>query len=247
MLKKEFMDTALRFLESLLGLIVIPIAYFWDRVSVGFGWEFITVFEFVAIGVAVLFSAYSGATVFQSEKRDRAFEYLLSLPVSRLQIIAFKVLPRLFFFGLIFVLLVFISGPKTALTVMGYMLVLFIISCSFSLPINSVILSFIGTGLLFYLYYLCAGAVFGLEIFAFHRRIIWYNPRSQLPSQIVAALLLLLPLFLAFWKSFKGLDLKPIKFHLRPYFSIALPAIIFSIALIVWDYRYFLPWWRSNW
>ena len=246
MLRKEFRDTALRFSESMLGLIAIPIAYFSDKLFVRFGWDFFDVFEFVAIGVAVLFSAYSGATIFQSEKKDRAFEYLFSLPKSRLQILTFKILPRLFFFTFIFVLLILMSGPKTALTVMGCMVVLFCISCSLSLPINSIILSFIGAGLFFQLYSLIAGAIFTLEIFAWRKHIIWYNPKSHFPSLAVAALILLLPLYVAFWKSLKGLDLKPIKFHLKPYFTIALPAVLLSIAFIIWDNLYFIKWWYKH-
>ena len=49
-------------------------------------------------------------TLFQAEKRDRGFEYLLILPVSRLKIFLYKYLPRLVALVILVAALAFFAG-----------------------------------------------------------------------------------------------------------------------------------------
>jgi hypothetical protein len=69
-----------------------------------------------------------------------------------------------------------------------------------------------------------------------------YNPKERYSSMILAALLLLLPLGIAFWKTLKNLDLKPIRRQLRPYLMFALPGVALMITLVVLYYNVYLKW-----
>ena len=105
MLRKELTETLKRFLECFLILIGIPVAFLLDKLIIRFGWGFLDIFQGFFIATIVVYAVYSGLTIFQAEKKDRAIEYLLSLPISRKKVIVMKVLPRLAI--LIFLILFF--------------------------------------------------------------------------------------------------------------------------------------------
>ena len=242
MLKKEFRDTAYRFVECMLILLAVPIAYLTDKLLVHFRAPFQDIIEVVGLLVVLGFSVYAGATIFQAEKKDRAFEYLLSLPLTRKKILWNKLLPRLaFILGLILVLFI-VQGGSSALSLGITMLVLFSASVFLSLPVDSVIIAFLGVAMLYYLFQLCASMIYRLMISLWRLHILHYNPREEYSSQVIAALIVLAPLGIAFWKTYKNLDLKPMRLQLKPYLVIALPSIVTVLALAVFFFRYYLSW-----
>ncbi|MCG8668276.1 MAG: ABC transporter permease subunit, partial [Pseudomonadales bacterium] len=85
MLKKEINDTLKTLLYSSLFLVLIPVSMVAKA----------PITRSLFVMYIVLLALYSGVTLFRTEKRDRAMEYMLSLPVSRWRILSFKVLPRL--------------------------------------------------------------------------------------------------------------------------------------------------------
>jgi hypothetical protein len=242
MLKKEFRDTVRRLMECLLLLLAVPIAYATDRFVVRFGTEFTEIAEFVTMAVVVIFAFYAGATVFQAEKRDRAFEYLFSLPLTRRRILGYKLLPRLAAILILVLLLIPFLGGSDAARLGIALFLLFLLALFLSIPVNSVVICFFGVGMLFYLFSLSSQMFYYLMIHLWRQNLSPYNPREQYSSMILAALLLLSPLSVAFWKTFKNLDLKPLRRQLKPYLMIALPSILIIITLAVLFFDVYLKW-----
>ena len=246
MLKKEIRDTIRRLAECLLVLLAIPIAYVTDRFFIRFGTNFKEIAEFLTVAVVVIFAVYAGATLFQAEKRDRAFEYLFSLPLSRRQILGHKLLPRLAAILFLVLLLIPFQGGSDAARLGIALFVLFFLALFLSIPVNSVIICFFGVGMLFYLFNLTSQMFYYLMIHLWRQKLSPYNPNEQYSSMMLAVLLLLFPLSLAFWKSFKNLDLKPIRRHLKPYLMIALPSILVVITLAVLFFNVYLKWYYDR-
>ncbi|HVP41233.1 MAG TPA: ABC transporter permease subunit, partial [Candidatus Krumholzibacteriaceae bacterium] len=106
MLRKEARDALKRFIESLVALLIIPFIYIGDKLVTKVGLDYASIIHTGFVITLLIYAVYAGATVFQSERKDRAFEYLFSLPLTRRKIILAKVLPRL---GL----LLFLGGVAT--------------------------------------------------------------------------------------------------------------------------------------
>ncbi|MFA9455025.1 MAG: hypothetical protein ACERK6_14055 [Candidatus Aminicenantaceae bacterium] len=246
MLKKEFRDTAYQFVECMLILLAIPIAYLTDKLVIHFQAPFLDILEVVVMLTFLAFPVYAGATLFQAEKKDRAFEYLLSLPLTRKRILWNKLMPRLvFILGLVLVLFI-ARGGHPALNLGIVMFVLFSASVFLSLPVDSVIIAFLGVGMLYYLFQLCAKMIYYLMISLWRAHILSYNPREEYSSQVIAALIVLTPLGIAFWKTYKNFDLKTMRLQLKPYLVIALPSIVAVLALAVFYFTYYLNWLYST-
>ena len=81
MLRKEFRDALRRLAECLVLLVAVPLGYIWDRAVVHYGWRFADIVPAVFTATIFLFAVNAGISLFSSEKKDRALEYLLSLPV----------------------------------------------------------------------------------------------------------------------------------------------------------------------
>jgi ABC-type Na+ efflux pump permease subunit len=237
MLRKESRDALKRFVECLFILIGVPLAYLWDRFVVKFGWDFLSLFRGVLAALVFIFAAYAGATIFWGEKKDQAFEYLLSLPVSRARIIASKILPRFgLLVGLYAVLAILTQTPFLSLS--GIMLAfIFFISVFLSLIIESVVVGLLGILLLFGLYY------FSLHTFSFiawKLHLISSLASSGLLIQLLSAIILLLPFGAAFLVSVHRLDAKPLSLQVKPYYLISLPALLVILFLIMMFYGDFL-------
>ena len=61
-------------------------------------------------------------------------------------------------------------------------------------------------------------------------------------AQLCSALFLLIPLWLAFWLTFKKLDVKPIRLQMRTYYSILLPSLAGFVAFILLFYKKSMSW-----
>lgn len=239
MLKKEVLDAFKRLLECLLVIIAIPLAIIWDKVFVKFGWAYLDIFKGIFITVAFIYSAYSGMTLFQSEKKDRAFEYLFTLPISKLEIIVSKILPRISILIYLIMILACFLWSKTVLSIGINLVFVFAISVFISLAINSAVIGFIGILLLFGVFWQNCGIISYL-IWKLH---IASNILSGIYfSRLLSAALLLIPFGIAFWRTFKRLDMKPLKLQMRSYYIIILPSLIIIIAFMVIFYRGYMSW-----
>ena len=239
MLKKEFLDASKRLLECLLILVAIPVSFVWDKVVIKFGWEFSEIFIGTFITIVVIFSVYSGATIFQSEKKDRAFEYLLSLPISRLRIIINKILPRISILLFLIIILASFSGFKLLLTNGVTFLFLFLISVFISITVNSVIIGLLGVLLLYYVFFFTSRII---SFLSWQLHINITGLFGFMLGQLIPAALLLIPFGIAFWLTFKNFDMKPLKLQIKPYYYIALPSLIIIISFIVRFFGDYLSW-----
>jgi ABC-type transport system involved in multi-copper enzyme maturation permease subunit len=238
MLKKEILDSSRKLFECLLLLLTIPLAILWDKFVIHFGWKISDVFNFVFIPALVIYAAYSGATIFNSEKKNRAFEYLLSLPLPRWKVVLCKIGPRISFLFMWLIVSVFFSVFKNPFLNGFNLVILFLISLFLSILLSSVVIGFIEIGAIFFLFYENANI---LNFLLGKIKITQSTNLSFLPL-IFSAVLVLTPLGIAFWLTFKNFDVKPLKFQVKPYFFIVLPSFLLLISFVVLFFKEYLVW-----
>lgn len=243
MLKKEILDASKRLIECLLVLIAIPIALIWDKVFINFRWEFSAIFDAVFIITVVVYSIYSGATIFQSEKKDRAFEYLLSMPLTRMKIIIYKIFPRISILALMIIGLALFSGFKISLTNVLPLIFLFLISAFISFTMSSVIMGFIGVFVVYVVFHFTSRI---LAFIALKHNILSDMATGSLLIHLVSTFILLIPFGIAFWKTIKNLDVKPLKLQMQPYYYIALPSLFAIIIFLVLFYDNYKSWFLTR-
>lgn len=239
MYKKEFFDTLRVFVQSLLVLLLIPIALVLDWHVFHANWELSGILQPFFLGIIIIFATYSGVSIFGMEKKDRALEYLLSLPIPMWKIMAAKILPRL---GLLLVLIITggLVGVLDSIVVDGIsLLIVFWLAISISLAVESIINAMVGVLLLnVILYY--GSLVLSYLVMADH---LGDSETAQVwVSWIFPVLLLLVPFLTAFALTVKKLDLKPLKWQARSYLRIALPALMLMIGLILLFIKKYLAW-----
>jgi hypothetical protein len=236
MLKKEFRDTLIILLQSSIMLLSIPIIMGLSLVM-DTGIPFVQLVKAASFITLLAFTGYSGLSMFQWERKDKGFEYLLTLPLSKLKLLIFKMLPRLS--------ILFILGGCYALladvgNVMDYLaaLLIFHLGAAFlSLAFQSLFPGVVAVILLATLYSLA-----NMFLSSVYRQVrqLDFNPFYIVPPYVVAALLLLIPLGISFFLVLKNLDLKPYKYSPRPYLFIALPAVLLQAVIIVLYYDRFV-------
>ena len=228
MFKKEALDALKREMECLAFLGAIPVAFLFDKFFLKINWEFIAIFQWVFIATIIIYTLYAGASIFQSEKRDRAFEYLFSLPISRIKIIHFKFSPRL----IVLLILTLISGLFFDVSIYSYGITfffLFFISAFLSININSVVINLAGVSILYVLFNFLWQILMNFSFMhGLESRGVWIIPAFQL----LAAVLILIPTGTAFWLTFKKMDVKPMKLQMRTYYAIVFPTIIILIVFV---------------
>jgi ABC-type transport system involved in multi-copper enzyme maturation permease subunit len=238
-LKKEFRDAFKIMLQSLAILLLTPAAAVlkWN-LSTG-QWEFSGLGKPFFITAVVIFAAYSGITIFRAEKKDRAFEYLFSLPVSRWKVLAMKVLPRL---AILIVMMaaggimgIFTDLPADMISVC----ILFLTAICVSLAGDSLFSNFIAVFLLNYvLYYtsLVLGFVtMKYQLFGSAKPLFWL-------SQLLPAALLLIPMAAAFILTYKNFDAKPLKWQIKPYLYLGVPTVLALASFILVFLKGYLRW-----
>jgi len=238
MLNKELRDALKQFLECLLPLLIIPVAFVFDKYVIHSNWRIADIFNYAFLVVLVIYPLMAGTLIFQSEKKDNAFEYLLSLPLSRPKILADKIGPRLLFLFVLLLAALAISPFKDVLMNGFNLLVLFLISLFLCLSYTSIVVYFLEIGLLFWLFYLDSQIL----NYLLWRPEISRNIFPNIQSQLLAAALLLVPLGLAFLLTFKRFDVKPLKFQMKSYVFIALPAVLALITLTVVFVKKYWAW-----
>jgi ABC-type Na+ efflux pump permease subunit len=237
--KKEIKDTIVIFAQTLLILFVIPIVLMMDWQISHSQWELSNIFHFVFMSQVIIFAAYSGVSIFQKEKSDRALEYMFSLPMSRWEILFAKIIPR---FTLL-VTMVLVGGVfgvwEQFIADLINIILVFVLAVCISLAVESMINAIIGVMFLNIIIYYASLILsfvmvkyhlFGLDI-----------PLGWL-SQLLATFLLVVPMVVAFTKTLKAFDFKPLKWQGKSYLLIALPSVIVLMVFILNFLKRYLHW-----
>lgn len=93
---KEIFFTTTSILLSLVIVIILLKSGYINKIDINGPKGFIVSMWIVGMGILILANSY-GMSLFKREYSDRAFEYLLTFPVSRAKILYWKSLPRLLF------------------------------------------------------------------------------------------------------------------------------------------------------
>lgn len=232
MLKKEFSDAFKQFMECMILLLGVPLGVVLDKLIIHFGWKLSDIFHFVFLITMTVYPVVAGLTIFQSERKDRAFEYLFSLPLSRLEAIRYKIAPRFLLLLLLVIASIFFSIFKNVLINGFNLIVVFLISAFMSISVTSFVLGVVGVSFIFSAYYQ-ASRVIHLIYIGWDR--VKFNDFSTvaLLSDLLTAALLLIPVGAAFWMTFKNLDIRPLKQQLKFYYYIVVPIILVFYAFVI--------------
>ncbi len=239
MFKKELIDSVRTLAQSLIVLLLIPIAMVLDWHVLHAQWEVAGMFQPLFLAIIIIFAAYAGVSIFGMEKKDKAMEYLLSLPVPIWKIMIAKILPRLILL-LILIVTGGVLGVLQSIVVDSIsLLIVFLLAVSLSLAVESAINAMVGVLLLNVILYYSS-------LIASYLTMTHHVFRSEVPlvlvSQLLPALLLLVPFVTAFVLAMKRLDLKPLKWQGKPYQKIALPALVALILFILLFLKNYLVW-----
>ena len=234
MLRKEIIESLKRFLECFVIFLGLPIAFLLDRLIMKFGWEFKDLFLALFFVAVFFYSVYSGITIMQAEKKDRALEYLLSMPISRSKIMLMKIFSRLIILIFCIFILAFLVNFKTFQMLTIWLIFLFFISVTFSMVIDSIILGIIGISLIFLVFELNSRT---LNFLVGKTDIEGSLDYLALLSPVLSALLLLIPFGISFWLTYKKMDVKPMKQQIQPYYYIAFPALVIILSFIILYYK----------
>lgn len=231
MFKKEFRDTLRILLESSLLLLAVPFMkllamIFASPVPIMTLWGLS--FQFTLI----VFAIYSGLAMFKAERKDKGFEYLLTLPYSKGRIFLEKYAPRFLLLLVLGVVSTFFID-KTVVNWVIPLLLLQLGTVSLSLAFPTMFGAGIATITLLYFFIFSMKYIFylsikilGLSVTPFTESVIFYT----------AILLLVVPLGISFYLVFRKFDLKPYKYTVRPYFYVALPLISLQVILMFFLY-----------
>ena len=242
MLKKEIRDALRVLFESSLLLLAFPVMYLLDRYVLHIAMKTAELAQAVYMISGYIFVLYSGLALFRKERKDRGLEYLLTLPMSRFKILCCKMAPRL----IVIVMIVLIheilfSGQRLLMTdvfanrLLVAVLVLHLIAVSMSLVTSNLLLGFIGIYVLQILW------VFGSRLTFDMFKHFWGYSFALYSSWtwILPGILILTPLVISFLLSYRSLDLKPEKFHIKPYLVISLPLLALQAIAIFALYQNF--------
>ncbi|MCP5054469.1 MAG: hypothetical protein GY940_45295 [bacterium] len=240
MLKKEIRDTLRQLLESSLLLISIPfVIVIWTIAGIEVSIE--EALKLIPLLTLFVFAAYSGIGIFQTERKDKGFEYLLSLPLSLAKIFLVKVTPR-FLAVTVLYLILFGLFPVGDVKMIFYILILIhLTGICFSLVFASNYVKFTAVILvvIFY-YYLFLPSFFNFSwvILTEIRPVNIISIAQNLYSilQAVSVLVLLIPIAIPFFLTYRKFDLKPQSHMIKPYLYIGIP---FYLAAIVMVYFYY--------
>ena len=238
MLRKEFSDAFKKFMECMLLLLGIPLGVVFDKLIIHYGWKLSEIFNFVFLVTIIAYPLAAGLTIFQSERKDRAFEYLFSLPLSRFKTIMYKIAPRLLFLLLLIIASIFFSIFDN-IWINGFnLIVLFFISSFLSISVESFVIGVVGVSLIFSVYYQASQTI--------HLIFIGWDPvkynlfsTGALLSDLITAVLLLIPIGAAFWITFKNFDVKPLKWQLKSYLYIVVPTVLAFYSFITLFFKKF--------
>jgi ABC-type Na+ efflux pump permease subunit len=232
MLKKEFSDAFKKLMECMILLLGVPLGVLFDRFIIQYGWKLSDIFHYVFLATIIAYPLAAGLTIFQSEKKNRAFEYLFSLPLSRFKILLYKIAPRFMFLLLLIIASIFFSIFDN-IWINGFnLIVVFFISTFLSISINSFVIGVIGISFFYSAYTQASRSI--------HVIFIGWDPAKfndfstvALLFNLLTAALLLIPMGTAFWMTFKRFDVKPLKWQLKSYLYIVVSTVLVFYSFII--------------
>jgi hypothetical protein len=232
MLKKEFFDAFKRFMECMILLLGVPLGVVFDKLIIHYGWKLSDIFHYVFLVTIIAYPLAAGLTIFQSERKDRAFEYLFSLPLSRFKTIIYKIAPRFLFLLLLIIASTFFSIFDN-IWINGFNLIfVFFISSFLSISVNSYVIGVFGISFFYFGYYQ-ASRIIHLIFIGWDSAKFNDFSTGALLSELLTAALLLIPMGAAFWITFKKFDVKPLKWQLKSYLLIVLPTVLVFYSFII--------------
>lgn len=242
MLKKEFRYTLKTLFYCLCLFFIVPIAGLLDWQVFHAEWDISGILQPVFTLVIIVFAAYSGISIFQEEKKDRAMEYLFSLPVSKWKIIGVKVVPR-FLTVLLLIAAGSIFSVLESVVVDGMsLLFLFFSGLFIGLAVDSVLNGLFGVVIVNITFYYSSLITSYITM----RYRLFDSDMPLFPlSYLLPAVLLLVPLAAAFVLTVKNMDIKPFKWQVKHYLAIALPAVLILLVVILVFMRGYFEWVRQ--
>jgi hypothetical protein len=244
MFKKELRDTLRVLLESSLLLLSIPIVM---GISLLIGSP--VPFYQLAYGAFVItlfgFAVYSGLSFFQAERKDNGFEYLFTLPLSKLKIFLYKILPRiLVLMALAALVSIFFSiGIKNLI----FAVIIIQLGATFlSMAFSSLLPGFIGflvlSGLYGFITMFITNVYYHIKEISFSYSLeqVFFDPFTVFSPYHLAAFGVLIPLGISFFLALGKLDLRPHKYIIRPYLFVALPVLLIETGVIFLLYDKFV-------
>jgi hypothetical protein len=252
MLRKEFqgmLKQALFFLGVIAGVsFVIKI------IRPGLG-SYMEIFYLTYQFLLIWFGVFMGLSLFLSDKRQQAEDYVFSLPYSRLRLLGIKVLPRLT--GLLIIYLIFLGFYLGSVKAVGgiegvilremffsnswsYWLV-FVLTLSFSASADNYLkvggIALLGTIIFLLLFHFSVQLAFLLtgvrpQIFSWGTQGIWdINFSRNLVPSLVVCFCLLIPYILSFFLAFKKWGAYSKVNYNKSYFKFFLPLIAAGFIL----------------
>ncbi len=239
MLVKELFESLRTLSHCLLLLLFIPVAKVMHWEMYHAQWDVAGLYQPFFAGIIIIYAAYSGVSIFRRERKDRAIEYLLTLPVSIHRIVGRKILARfilltvLFLVGLGFG--VFKDPPADAAGIT----IMFLFAVFISLAVDSLFNAMIGVLLLNIIYYYSSLIISYFPLknqwFGVDTPVLWF-------SMLIPALVMLAPLALAFHLTLKNFDARPLKWQARAYLKVALPVMALMLTFIILFFKQYFFW-----
>lgn len=255
MLKKEGKEVLKQGLFFMLIVVVLSvmIKYIvtWFGESLTFSDTFFPVFQ---VGLLV-FSVIMGISLFASDQHDRGMEYLLTLPYSRIQLVMFKVLPRVLAFIASFSLYVFLlhltvshgygGEGESVIPTAPFFLVsisLFIIGFSLSVFWENIVVTTLVTVMVFGGLMVLVHALYPIALisrlgsagkyYIFPVATVFSNDQSSLTPYLYAVIIvILLGFIVAFFYAFQRFSLKSNRAFTRRFLKILLPVVVVVLAI----------------
>lgn len=257
MLKKEVKEVIKQLLVFIVIAAVMPIPVLLVSHLFGSPLPYGEVFFFVFhVGLLIL-SVFMGTSLFSRDMGDGGLEYLLTLPYSRLQMLAIKLVPRFLAVAAAFVLYVFLllitgMSPDTSAavplldtgSVFFLCISLFIIGVPFSITRGSIVISGLATVFTFMVYLGIIHVFYPTALFLKGREMYYtyslFQSAWHIPGYIWFSAVALLPgSLLAFIYAFKRFDLGPnrgvIKRYLKVFIPVFIIIVVVSLAWAVWQ------------
>jgi hypothetical protein len=256
MLKKECRDILIQSFFFAVAMIALPAIIFLTRIIPK--QPYVAIFMPAFQSGMLFWALFMGVSLFSSERGQKGMEYLLSLPYSRLRLLAIKVLPRflsILFFYFVFLILYYHGGMDFAALALFsfsflYFVLFFISLCLSPLSDNFLVLSlvslfaFVIFNEVFFLITWLLMRMAGITYYSWSTisstfLSLQWEAESELsfPVLILAAFFLLFPLGLAMFFSFKRFDVRPSKIYGRRYFKFLAPSLALGVlcaSLTVW-------------
>jgi hypothetical protein len=247
MFRKELADVLKQTFWFLAAALIIPAIPLVMKFIKG---SYLSIFFPVFQAGLLFWALFLGASFFGRERGQRAQEYALSLPFSRLGLLAGISLPRLIVLVALWKVYVGLSqgwgSSYPALALLGFSLIyfsLFAVSLSLSPLIeNFLVLAIVSMGLcglLGYSLFLIFSRAIRIEGFAYYAKVLFIEEvlagirSSPVLAFIFIVFLLILPFMIALIMSFRKFDLRPSRVFLKRYalaffatFILVIPGVI---------------------